>query len=78
VTLPKHFLRVPQGTLSGRNSIGAAILLVPTKATYEFGSYIKGTGNVDYKDAEHAVNVPLVKDKTAVRLGESRALLRET
>jgi iron complex outermembrane receptor protein len=62
-------LKGPQGTLFGRNSIGGAILMTPAKPTYEFGGYINGSvGNLNYKDADYAVNLPIVKDKVALRI----------
>ncbi|WP_052730565.1 TonB-dependent receptor plug domain-containing protein [Sphingomonas sp. SRS2] len=62
-------LKGPQGTLFGRNTIGGAILLTPTKPTYEFEGYVQGTlGNYDYRALEGAINIPIVQDRVALRV----------
>lgn len=63
-------LKGPQGTLFGRNTIGGAIIITPTAPGSEFGGYITGSvGNYDYRDVEGAVNIPLVADRAALRIG---------
>jgi len=62
-------LKGPQGTLFGRNSIGGALLTVTKGASHEFGGYVAGEiGNHDFTQIEGAINVPLIKDKVALRL----------
>ena len=64
-------LKGPQGTLYGKNTTGGAISIV-TKAPVlnEFGGYAKTTiGNFSQTDGELVVNIPLVDDKLAVRVG---------
>jgi iron complex outermembrane recepter protein len=63
-------LKGPQGTLFGRNTTGGAILYNPEAPTHEFGGYVSGTlGDEDHRRAQGVVNVPLVQDKVALRLG---------
>jgi iron complex outermembrane recepter protein len=68
-------LKGPQGTLFGRNTTGGALLLYTKQPDYEFGGYLQGViGSYNWKEAEGAINVPLVKDKLAVRVAaQSRA-----
>ncbi|MDB5686879.1 MAG: hypothetical protein JWR77_1468 [Rhizorhabdus sp.] len=62
-------LKGPQGTLFGRNTIGGAVLVTPQAPTYDVTGYARlSYGNLDYKAAEGAINVPIVADKVAVRL----------
>ncbi|CAN5309576.1 hypothetical protein BH10PSE13_BH10PSE13_09530 [soil metagenome] len=62
-------LKGPQGTLFGRNSIGGAILTNSQAPTHEFGGYVSGDiASFDNQQLEGAINVPIVKDKIAIRL----------
>ena len=62
-------LKGPQGTLFGRNSIGGAILTYSKSPTHDFGGYVEGEiGEYDRRRIEGAVNVPIVRDKIALRL----------
>jgi len=64
-------LKGPQGTLFGKNSTGGAINLV-TKAPVlnEFGGHVQFTaGNFDRLDGEAVLNLPLISDTLALRLG---------
>lgn len=63
-------LKGPQGTLFGRNALGGAVVITPQAPTHDFGGYLKASGgNHDFKDVEGAVNIPLVEDKVALRVG---------
>jgi iron complex outermembrane recepter protein len=63
-------LKGPQGTLFGRNTTGGAILYNPQTPTHEFGGYVSGTlGDEDQRRAQGVVNLPLMEDKVALRLG---------
>lgn len=64
-------LKGPQGTLFGKNSTGGAVNIV-TKAPVlnEFEGYAQFTaGNFDRLDGEGVVNIPLIDDTLAIRLG---------
>ena len=60
----------PQGTLFGRNTTGGAVLLTAHKpSTDQVEGYIQGSyGNYDLVNLEGAVNVPVIKDKLAIRV----------
>lgn len=60
----------PQGTLFGRNTTGGAVLLTAHKAsTDQVEGYIQGSyGNYDLVNFEGAVNLPIIKDKLAIRV----------
>ena len=61
-------LRGPQGTLFGRNTIGGAINLVPSRPTWgNEGRLEVGIGNYGARDAEAMVNVPVFDGRAAVR-----------
>lgn len=62
-------LKGPQGTLFGRNTTGGAILVYSQVPKYEFGGYVEGIyGSYNWRNAQGAINVPIVPDKLAVRL----------
>lgn len=62
-------LKGPQGTLFGRNSTGGAVLYTSAKPTDELGGYVIGRlGNFSAKQAEAAVNVPIISDKVLLRV----------
>lgn len=62
-------LKGPQGTLFGRNTLGGAVLLSPQAPTHEFEGYVQGTyGRFNYRAFEGAVNLPIIKDKVALRV----------
>lgn len=63
-------LKGPQGTLFGRNSTGGAILLTPRPPTYEFDGYAEAEmGSYNMRAVEGAVNIPILQDTLALRLG---------
>ena len=65
-------LKGPQGTLQGRNTTGGAILLVPTKPTYDLEGYVEGRiGNLGAHGLQAVLNLP-VRDNFRVRLGIDR------
>lgn len=62
-------LRGPQGTLFGKNTTGGAVLLGPKRPGNEFGGYVQGQiGNYSDREIEAALDIPVVRDKLAVRL----------
>lgn len=61
-------LKGPQGTLFGRSATGGAILFSTTKPGDEFGGYVAGSlGNYSLRQAEGAVDIPIVGDKVLYR-----------
>jgi iron complex outermembrane receptor protein len=62
-------IKGPQGTLFGKNSVGGLISIQPKRPTNDFEGYIGlGLGNYSNKEAEGAINIPIVGDKLAVRI----------
>ena len=63
-------LRGPQGTLFGRNTSAGALKIVNKAPDLsEAGGFINATyGNYDHKSVQGAINIPLAKDKVALRL----------
>lgn len=63
-------LRGPQGTTRGAPSIsGAVTMTTHTPDLAEYGGYAQGlVGQGDHWSTQGAVNIPLVKDKLAIRL----------
>lgn len=63
-------LRGPQGTLFGRNTSAGALKIVNKAPDLsEAGGFINATyGNFDHKSVQGAINIPLAKDKVALRL----------
>ncbi len=65
-------LRGPQGTLFGRNTIGGAISVVTKKPDNEFsGSAELTLGEFERINAKASINVPIVEDVLAARIGVS-------
>ena len=62
-------LKGPQGTLFGRNTTGGAVLYGPNRPVLnEFEGYVLGrAGNLDLREVEAAVNIPL-GDQAALRI----------
>src|SRR6185369_13540157 len=62
-------LKGPQGTLFGRNTTGGAVLVYSQAPKHEFGGYASATlGDYNWHELEGALNLPIVKDKVALRL----------
>lgn len=62
-------LRGPQGTLYGRNTIGGAVNIIPSKPSETAGLKVRvGTGNYDLVDAGIVADLPLVEDTLYSRL----------
>lgn len=64
-----EILRGPQGTLSGRNSIGGAIRLISKKPANETSGYVEGTyGSYNRTDLRAGFNFPIVGDRILARI----------
>jgi len=65
-----QIIRGPQGTLFGKNSTGGAVVFTPEKArTDAFSGFADATvGNYSLFQVSGGVNIPLIRDKLAVRL----------
>lgn len=62
-------LKGPQGTYFGRNTTGGAVLVSSQQPTYEFEGYASLIyGSYNWLESEGAINLPLVKDKAALRV----------
>lgn len=65
-----QILRGVQGTLFGRNNTGGAILVSTVKPQNDFEARIVGAvGNFDQRRIEAILNVPLIDERLALRLG---------
>lgn len=61
-------LKGPQGTLFGRNATGGAVLFTSAKPTNTYEGFLRGRyGNLDRKEVEGAINLPLVDGKILLR-----------
>lgn len=64
-----EILRGPQGTLAGKNSIGGTVKLFSAKPNNDFGGYLEATlGSFDRQGIRGSINIPIVKDKLALRV----------
>ena len=62
-------LKGPQGTLFGRNSTTGAVIATTQAPSHEFGGFVTTSfGNYSSQVYEGAVDLPLIKDKVALRL----------
>src|SRR5690606_22653897 len=65
-------LRGPQGTLFGRNTIAGALNITTNKPTYDYeGSLRVSVGNYDAVGLTGIVNMPVIDDPLATRLGDA-------
>jgi len=63
-------LKGPQGTLFGRNTSAGAVLIYPQAPTYKFEGYTEGSyGNYNLRTLEGAINIPIIADRVALRIG---------
>jgi iron complex outermembrane receptor protein len=68
-----QILRGVQGTLFGRNNTGGAILISTVKPQYELQARAQGTiGNFDQRRFEGMLNIPIIDDRLAMRLGVNK------
>ena len=62
-------LKGPQGTLFGKNATGGAVLFTTHKPSDKLEGYISGSaGNYSLKQAEGALNLPIVVDHALARV----------
>src|SRR5690606_26100953 len=67
-------LKGPQGTLFGRNTTGGAVLFTSRTPSGEFDGYVQATvGDLNARDVQGAVNVPLFGDVLALRVAGDMA-----
>ena len=72
-----EFLRGPQGTLFGRNSIAGAISITTRKPQFEFGGEVTAQlGDYDERRISGFLTGPVVSDKLAVSIGAFRTTRR--
>lgn len=65
-----EILRGPQGTLFGKNTIGGVVNVVRNQPSNEFEAKVQATlGNLGRVDLKGVVNVPLVNEVLAARVG---------
>jgi outer membrane receptor protein involved in Fe transport len=63
-------IKGPQGTLFGRGSQIGGINFITRKPAPSFGGYVgAGMGNYGLKEAEGAINIPIIADKLMIRTG---------
>ncbi|MCK9563416.1 MAG: TonB-dependent receptor [Bacteroidales bacterium] len=61
-------LKGPQGTLFGRNTTGGAVLYTTAKPTDELEGRLRvRAGNLDLREVEGMINIPLVEDTLLLR-----------